>query len=335
MTQVFISYSRSDMEFVQRLAMDLNSAGLDVWWDLSDIQGSDVWERKIEEGLNASNFFIVVLSPASLDSRWVRREYLSADNKGIKIIPLKLKTYDEVPLTLRDIQPIDAIDRPYADVLSDVLRILKVQVQAKSVKDRGKNNVPVSGEANLSREASNLPERKSRNRFIESLLSKGTSGVDVGGTLLLVAYFLLASFELLGPSDDALKPPVILSAILSGLFLLIKKHIPGSMAFKIAAILYLFLRGWEFYGDYYGGVLQIDIVQVLAGLASIIITIVLIFTVQTPKKPVFYAAISFALFFFLIATKLTLNLLSYDVPWIYVPITIVSIITAILLWLDL
>jgi len=42
------------MEFVQRLAGDLQRAGLDVWWDLSDIQGSDVWERKIEEGLRQS-----------------------------------------------------------------------------------------------------------------------------------------------------------------------------------------------------------------------------------------------------------------------------------------
>ncbi len=125
MTQVFISYSRTDMDFVQRLAMDLERASFDVWWDLTDIQGSEVWERKIEEGLRTSQYFIVVLTPASLESRWVRREYLSADNSGVKIVPLKLKSYDVTPLTLRDIQPIDAINRPYEDVLSDVLRTLK------------------------------------------------------------------------------------------------------------------------------------------------------------------------------------------------------------------
>jgi len=125
MTQVFISYSRTDMEFVQKLAKDLQGAGLDVWWDLTDIQGSDVWERKIEEGLRNCEYFIVVLTPASLDSRWVRREYLSADNRGIRIIPLRLKTHEEIPLTLRDIQPIEAIEREYEDVLYDVLRIVK------------------------------------------------------------------------------------------------------------------------------------------------------------------------------------------------------------------
>lgn len=35
MPQVFISYSRKDIEFVERLVSDLNSAGLTVWYDLS------------------------------------------------------------------------------------------------------------------------------------------------------------------------------------------------------------------------------------------------------------------------------------------------------------
>ena len=33
--QVFISYSRRDLAFVEGLAADLQAAGLDVWYDLS------------------------------------------------------------------------------------------------------------------------------------------------------------------------------------------------------------------------------------------------------------------------------------------------------------
>jgi hypothetical protein len=39
MTQVFISYSRRDLDFVEGLAADLGAAGLDVWYDLSGLEG--------------------------------------------------------------------------------------------------------------------------------------------------------------------------------------------------------------------------------------------------------------------------------------------------------
>lgn len=38
MTQVFISYSRKDLVFVERLAKDLKAAGLGVWYDLSGLE---------------------------------------------------------------------------------------------------------------------------------------------------------------------------------------------------------------------------------------------------------------------------------------------------------
>ena len=36
-SQVFISYSRRDLAFVEGLAADLQTAGLDVWYDLSGL----------------------------------------------------------------------------------------------------------------------------------------------------------------------------------------------------------------------------------------------------------------------------------------------------------
>lgn len=48
MTQVFISYSRKDISFINRLAADLKNAGLDVWYDVSGIAGSTLAKRERE-----------------------------------------------------------------------------------------------------------------------------------------------------------------------------------------------------------------------------------------------------------------------------------------------
>ena len=45
MKQVFISYSRRDLVFVEKFAEDLQKAGYDVWYDLTDLEGGDRWAR--------------------------------------------------------------------------------------------------------------------------------------------------------------------------------------------------------------------------------------------------------------------------------------------------
>jgi len=313
MTQVFISYSRTDMEFVQRLATDLEHAGFDVWWDLTDIQGSDVWERKIEEGLRNCKYFIVVLTPASLESRWVRREYLSADNAGIKIIPLNLKPYDVTPLTLRDIQPIDAIDRGYEDVLTDVFRTLKGS-------DGNREKTVVA------------PKKGLWNQIVELLLAKGTRGVDVGGTIPLIAFFLLAGFELLGPGEDAVNILLGASAVLAGIYFLIRKTIPETVLFRILGIVYLLAYGLVNYLEYYYS--GSSAVSIVAGVAAVLVGGVMLRAINQPRKPIYFAAFSFALFLFFVAAKMYSGYVENYDAGLEVPVMIMSIGTAFLLWRD-
>ena len=71
MTQVFISYSRKDLVFVERLAKDLQAAGLQVWYDLSGLAAGTRWGKEIQSAIQQSQIFVVVLSPNSIDSEWV------------------------------------------------------------------------------------------------------------------------------------------------------------------------------------------------------------------------------------------------------------------------
>jgi len=322
MTQVFISYSRSDMEFVQRLAVDLQDAGLDVWWDLSGIQGSDVWERKIEEGLNASNYFIVVLSPASLDSRWVRREYLSADNKGLKIIPLKLKTYKDIPLTLRDIQPIDAVDRNYADVLSEVLRVLGINGQTGSVE-----------EGEIQNQTTNLAV-KTPDSLTVSNLSTPMGVLDLSASILFIVFFILVGLEILDLLNGDVNYIVMgLAAILSAFYLFFKRQVGSGLPLKYSMVVFLLTHVLVSYSNVTG----IDMTIIpgkLEGLVALLIAGLLIANLRSPRKPAPYSSILLGIFLLLVGGKTLLNQFGSYPSEIYSFIILSAIISSILLWLD-
>ena len=77
--KVFISYSRIDMDFVKTLAEDLENQGFDIWYDLTDIDAGDRWAQEIQEGISESEIFAIVVSPNSLKSEWVEKEFLYAN----------------------------------------------------------------------------------------------------------------------------------------------------------------------------------------------------------------------------------------------------------------
>jgi formylglycine-generating enzyme required for sulfatase activity len=122
--QVFISYSRRDIEFVQKLAADLERAGLTTWWDVSKLEGGDDWEPTIQAALEQSRYCLVVLSPDSVKSRWVRREYQYAEKLELKIVPL-LYWDCQQPLGLIHLQHIDFRGNNYELGLRNLLSIVK------------------------------------------------------------------------------------------------------------------------------------------------------------------------------------------------------------------
>jgi len=123
MAQIFISYSRKDIGFVRRLAGDLEKAGYEVWWDLTDLRGGDDWPRVIPAAIESSQFVIVVLSPNSAMSDWVEKEYTQALGLHRKIIPLML-TRSPVPFALNTINYIDFTGDDYAASLNSLLTTL-------------------------------------------------------------------------------------------------------------------------------------------------------------------------------------------------------------------
>jgi hypothetical protein len=123
MTRIFISYSRKDTDFARKLAGDLEKAGYDVWWDITDIQGGDTWVNSIPDAIETSQYMLVVLSPDSAASPWVQKEYTQALSLRKAIIPLMLEA-TRIPFALNTIQAIDFTKGHYEDNYKSLLKTL-------------------------------------------------------------------------------------------------------------------------------------------------------------------------------------------------------------------
>jgi hypothetical protein len=120
MQKVFISYSRKDIDFARKLAGDLESAGYDVWWDITDLQGGDDWVNTIPQAISSSQYVLVVLTPASVESEWVRKEYTQALSLRRKIIPLMLVPC-RVPFALNTLNFVNFASGEYEDNFKKLL----------------------------------------------------------------------------------------------------------------------------------------------------------------------------------------------------------------------
>ncbi len=125
MPQVFISYSRRDLPFVEHLVKDLKNAGLEVWFDLSGLEGGQRWGSEIQDAIRKSQNFIVVLSPHSVASEWVEKEFMYAHNLGRKVVPILYKAC-ETPMWVSNLHFIDMQKGSYQANLAPLLGVLGV-----------------------------------------------------------------------------------------------------------------------------------------------------------------------------------------------------------------
>ncbi|MBD2072117.1 CHASE2 domain-containing protein [Leptolyngbya sp. FACHB-671] len=88
MTDVFISYSRRDKEFVQQLHAALLAHKRDTWVDWQDILPTEKWWRAIEAGIEGTEAFVFVISPDSATSKVCADEIEHAIKHNKRLIPV-------------------------------------------------------------------------------------------------------------------------------------------------------------------------------------------------------------------------------------------------------
>ncbi len=110
---IFISHASEDKREVGHIVGGLRRSGWTVWIDDAEIPGGDEWSASLLRALESSWIVVLVVSHASMTSKWVRREIAAADRLGRRIIPVVIESVpypDDLRIRLAGVQQIDATD---------------------------------------------------------------------------------------------------------------------------------------------------------------------------------------------------------------------------------
>ncbi len=110
--EVFVSHASGDREFVQRLIRVFKKNKVRYWYSERHIPGATEWHDEIGRALDRCDWFVIVLSPKSVKSVWVKRELLYALRQNSyrgRVVPIVIRNckYDQLSWTLADIEMID------------------------------------------------------------------------------------------------------------------------------------------------------------------------------------------------------------------------------------
>jgi hypothetical protein len=97
----FLSHSSADKDFARRLHSRMRDDGLRVWFDEVDMRSGRKLHEQIDEAIRVYDRLLLVLSPASMNSEWVKTELREAfklerrEGKR-KLFPIGLVPYSAV-----------------------------------------------------------------------------------------------------------------------------------------------------------------------------------------------------------------------------------------------
>ncbi len=80
---IFLSYASEDADAAQCICDALRTAGLEVWFDRSELRGGDAWDATIRKQVKECALFVPLIS-ANTDARgegYFRREWNIAVNR--------------------------------------------------------------------------------------------------------------------------------------------------------------------------------------------------------------------------------------------------------------
>lgn len=124
--EVFLSHASSDAPLASQLAETLRAHSVPTFYSPTNILGAQQWQNEILSALQRCEWFLVLLSPDSVDSMWVRRETalaLADERYENRIVPLMYRPCDLGMLEWLKLFQIIDFSRDYQASCRDLLKI--------------------------------------------------------------------------------------------------------------------------------------------------------------------------------------------------------------------
>jgi len=207
---VFLSYASQDAEVARRICATLRAAGVEVWFDQSELRGGDAWDQSIRRQIKSCALFVPIISQNTRDRdegyfrlEWklaIDRSHLMSAEKAF-LLPVVIDgTSDDDPRSPERFREVQWTHLPGGDVppafVERVQRLLSGTGAA--VPHRAPSAAAVAGDAITQRARS--PGRSARR-----------TGLWMLAALAAVVALAIGYFSL----DRLKRPPPVASAVTS------------------------------------------------------------------------------------------------------------------------
>ncbi len=145
--KIFLSYSRTDSQPAEAIALALGAARHDVFFDREDLPAGEEYDMRIRRGIESAELFIFLVSPQAIDAgSYTLSELAIAEERWPRpsghVLPVLLHPtdYSQLPPWLRAVTVLEPSGNLQADVADAVHRIARLRW-------RGRRNLGLIGAA--------------------------------------------------------------------------------------------------------------------------------------------------------------------------------------------
>lgn len=124
---IFISFSRQDIEVVDKICKHLEANGITYFRDIFDIAISNIFPQTLADGILSSKLVLFIASQHSFASNYTSKEVTFAYQNHITILPLAV---DDTPMPTRysfmfsDVQCLSLTNTPIQRLMEDIKKVL-------------------------------------------------------------------------------------------------------------------------------------------------------------------------------------------------------------------